>query len=60
VTTVERTLKDGRTFTIPKVFYMPDELEAALLAAGFEAPVVGSTARFFLLGTAVAGGPGPA
>jgi SAM-dependent methyltransferase len=54
-TTVERTLADGRSFTIPKVFYAPDELEAALRTAGFEAPVVGSTARFFLLGTASAG-----
>ena len=54
VTTVERKLHDGRTFTIPKVFYAPDELEAALLNAGFEAPAVGSTARFFILGTAVA------
>jgi demethylmenaquinone methyltransferase/2-methoxy-6-polyprenyl-1,4-benzoquinol methylase len=59
VTTVERTLDDGRTFTIPKVFYAHDELEAALRIAGFEAPVVGSTARFFLLGTAVAGEAGP-
>ena len=55
-TTVERTLADGRTFTIPKVFYAPDELEAALRAAGFEAATVGSTARFFLLGSARAGG----
>jgi SAM-dependent methyltransferase len=59
VTTVVRTLNDGRTFTIPKVFYAPDELEAALRNAGFEAPAVGSTARFFLLGTAVAGEPSP-
>lgn len=60
VTTVERKLANGRSFTIPKVFYPPGELEAALLAAGFEAPVVGSTARFFLLGTAIAGAPSPA
>jgi SAM-dependent methyltransferase len=59
VSTVERTLNDGRTFTIPKVFYAPDELEAALRNAGFEAPAVGSTARFFLLGTAVAGERSP-
>ena len=56
VTTVERKLADGRSFTIPKVFYAPGELEAALAAAGFEAPTVGSTARFFLLGSARAGG----
>jgi demethylmenaquinone methyltransferase/2-methoxy-6-polyprenyl-1,4-benzoquinol methylase len=60
VTTVERTLNDGRTFTIPKVFYAPDELVVALRTAGFEAPVVGSTARFFIMGTAVAGEPKPA
>jgi SAM-dependent methyltransferase len=57
VTIVERKLGDGRTFTIPKVFYRPDELEAALTAAGFEAPAVGSTARFFLFGSARAGRP---
>jgi SAM-dependent methyltransferase len=54
-TTVERSLADGRTFTIPKVFYAPTELEEALRLAGFEAPTVTSTARFFLLGTARAG-----
>jgi hypothetical protein len=57
VSAVERRLADGRRFTIPKVFYAPDELEAALAAAGFEAPTVGSTARFFLLGRALAGAP---
>jgi demethylmenaquinone methyltransferase/2-methoxy-6-polyprenyl-1,4-benzoquinol methylase len=56
VSAVERRLADGRTFTIPKVFYPPDELEVALATAGFEAPTVGSTARFFLLGSARAGG----
>ena len=56
VTTVERKLSDGRTFTIPKVFFAPDELEAAMRNAGFEGPTVGSTSRFFLLGTARAGG----
>jgi hypothetical protein len=55
VTTVERRLADGRTFTIPKVFYTPDELAAALRSAGFETPTIGSTARFFLLGSARAG-----
>ena len=56
VSAVERRLADGRTFTIPKVFYAPDELEAALAAAGFQAATVGSTARFFLLGSARAVG----
>jgi demethylmenaquinone methyltransferase/2-methoxy-6-polyprenyl-1,4-benzoquinol methylase len=55
VSSVERRLADGRAFTIPKVFYAPDELETALAAAGFTAPTVGSTARFFLLGSARAG-----
>ena len=31
-----RRLDDGREFTIVKVFYTPDELAAALAAAGFE------------------------
>jgi len=55
VSEVERRLADGRSFTIPKVFYRPEELEAALSVAGFDAPAVGSTARFFLLGSATAG-----
>jgi demethylmenaquinone methyltransferase/2-methoxy-6-polyprenyl-1,4-benzoquinol methylase len=58
-TTVRRTLADGRTYTIPKVFYAPGELEAALRTAGFEAPTVTSTSRFFLLGTARAGDARP-
>jgi SAM-dependent methyltransferase len=59
-TTVERTLADGRTFTIPKVFYAPAELEDALRTAGFEAPTVTTTSRFFLLGTARARNAPPA
>lgn len=57
VTAVERRLADGRRFTIPKVFYAPEELEGALGAAGFEAATVGATPRFFLLGSARAGVP---
>ena len=49
-----RRLDDGREFTIPKIYYEPGELEAALAAAGFEAPTVKSTARFFILGRASA------
>jgi SAM-dependent methyltransferase len=48
-----RRLDDGRTFTIPKVYYEPEELEAALLAAGFREAAVTMTPRFFLLGTAI-------
>lgn len=47
-----RRLADGREFRIPKVFYEPDELEAALLAAGFASAEVNTTSRFFLLGQA--------
>lgn len=50
-----RLLDDGREFTIVKVYYEPEELGAALLRTGFEAPSVTSTGRFFVLGTAVAG-----
>lgn len=51
-----RRLDDGRTFAIVKVFYAPDELAAAATAAGFVAPAVSTTGRFFLLGTATAPG----
>jgi SAM-dependent methyltransferase len=47
-----RRLPDGREFTIRKVFYAPDELEAALRAAGFRDGSVTTTSRFFLLGQA--------
>jgi SAM-dependent methyltransferase len=50
-----RRLSDGRAFRVPKVYYRPDELTAALEAAGFAQVRVGSTARFFLLGEARAG-----
>ena len=47
-----RRLDDGREFTIVKVFYQPDELRAALDAAGFTYVEVTTTGRFFLLGRA--------
>ncbi len=47
-----RRLADGREFTIVKVFYAPDELSAALQAAGFDEVVVTTTGRFFVLGSA--------
>ncbi|HEX5466613.1 MAG TPA: class I SAM-dependent methyltransferase [Candidatus Limnocylindrales bacterium] len=56
--TSRRRLADGRTFTVPKVYYAPDELDAALRAAGFEDPEITTTSRFFLLGSAVAGEAG--
>jgi demethylmenaquinone methyltransferase/2-methoxy-6-polyprenyl-1,4-benzoquinol methylase len=43
---------DDRAFTIPKVYYSGEELEAALTATGFIEPSVTSTSRFFLLGSA--------
>ncbi|HMA48065.1 MAG TPA: class I SAM-dependent methyltransferase, partial [Frankiaceae bacterium] len=50
-----RRLDDGSEFTIVKVFYAPDELEAALARTGFVAAEVTSTGRFFLTGVARAG-----
>jgi SAM-dependent methyltransferase len=52
--TTLRRLDDGREFTIPKVFYSPIELEAALRVSGFAEATVASTPRFFLLGRATA------
>lgn len=49
-----RRLADGREFRIPKVHYEVDELVEALLAAGYATAEVTTTARFFLLGRAVA------
>jgi SAM-dependent methyltransferase len=53
--TATRRLDDGGEFRIPKVYYQPPELEAALLAAGFVRATVTTTTRFFLLGDALAG-----
>ena len=50
-----RRLADGREFTIPKVLYAPDELAAALAAAGFTDVAVRVTGRFFLLASGAAG-----
>jgi SAM-dependent methyltransferase len=47
-----RQIEDGREFTIPKVYYAPDELSAALFEAGFADVQVTTTNRFFLLGQA--------
>jgi len=49
-----RRLSDGREFRIPKVFYAPDELTAALRGAGFGDATVTTTGRFFLLASAIA------
>ncbi len=49
-----RRLDDGRTFVIPKVYWTPAELEAALAAAGFHEIEVASTGRFFVIGRATA------
>ncbi len=46
-----RRLADGSEYTIVKVFYRPDELAAALGAAGFDEVEVGTTGRFFLHGS---------
>ncbi len=47
-----RKLDDGREFTIPKIYWEPQELEEGLRAAGFSTASVGTTSRFFLLGEA--------
>jgi SAM-dependent methyltransferase len=49
-----RRLADGREFTIVKVFYRPDEFQAALREAGFATAEVTTSGRFFVLGTATA------
>ena len=49
-----RRLADGREFTIVKVYYRPDELDAALRDAGFATADVTTSGRFFVLGTATA------
>jgi SAM-dependent methyltransferase len=49
-----RRLEDGREFTIVKVFHSPEELTAALEAAGFRDVAVSTTGRFFVLVTALA------
>lgn len=49
-----RRLDDGREFDIVKVYYQPDELQAALVSAGFGPVSVTTTGRFFLTGWATA------
>jgi SAM-dependent methyltransferase len=49
-----RRLADDREFRIVKVFHAPEELQAALLRAGFADAAVTTTGRFFLLGRATA------
>jgi demethylmenaquinone methyltransferase/2-methoxy-6-polyprenyl-1,4-benzoquinol methylase len=49
-----RRLNDGREFTIPKIYYEPADMEAALHSAGFAEASVSTTPRFFLLGRATA------
>jgi SAM-dependent methyltransferase len=49
-----RRLDDGREFTIVKVYYRPEELQAALQKAGFADPRVTTTGRFFVTGSATA------
>ncbi|CAN5778118.1 hypothetical protein BH24CHL8_BH24CHL8_04990 [soil metagenome] len=48
-----RRLFDGREFTIRKVAYTADELRKALARTGFADVEVGTTATYFLMGTAV-------
>ena len=47
-----RRLNDGREFSIVKVYRTPDEVAAALEAAGYRDVAVTTTGRFFVLATA--------
>ena len=47
-----RRLADGREFRIVKVFRGSDELESALVGAGFQDVQIATTGRFFVLGSA--------
>jgi demethylmenaquinone methyltransferase/2-methoxy-6-polyprenyl-1,4-benzoquinol methylase len=49
-----RELKDGRQFTVVKVYRAPDELADALREAGFSAIETTTTSRHFVLGSASA------
>jgi len=49
---VRRRLDDGREFRLIEIHRQPEELESALLAAGFASAVVASTPRFFVHGRA--------
>jgi SAM-dependent methyltransferase len=51
-----RRLADGRTFTIPKVFYQPDEVVEVMRSLGFGHVETATTGRFFFL---VSGQAGP-
>jgi len=51
-----RRLDDGRQFTIPKIYWAPEELARALTVAGFADVSIEQTPRFFLLGHATASG----
>jgi hypothetical protein len=47
-----RRLDDGSTYRVRKVYYSPTELGRALEEAGFRDVQVGTSERFFLLGSA--------
>lgn len=47
-----RRLDDGRSFRVRKIYYSRDELDGALMNAGFADAKVETTERFFLLGSA--------
>jgi demethylmenaquinone methyltransferase/2-methoxy-6-polyprenyl-1,4-benzoquinol methylase len=49
---VRRTLPDGREVLVPQVVRTPEELDGALVEAGFASAEVGETARFFVMGVA--------
>ena len=59
-TVAVRSLNDGRSFRIVKVFYDPAELRARLRGLGWEVEV-GTTGEYFLVGSgAPAAGEGAA
>lgn len=49
---VRQTLPDGRELLVPQVVRTPEELEGALVEAGFAVTDVAETARFFVMGVA--------
>ena len=48
-----RRLADGRAFRVPKIHHRPEQLATAIVEAGLSEVQVGTTSRFFLMGSAI-------